>query len=219
MAMLSLQCIGTRFSLSLSSNSLATGFWLLHPRVFCSLLETASVSLHMYPSGAFTVYRSALRQPYPAVKTTSTPLFDYFIIFIAMTKLASAIKLRAMEKSTNIYPTKLYYDVYYFQGYWFLNIIPKLDKYISVIIYNYYFMTILLLFYNYHLPFQVIERYESLKYLRFQEESIRSVIFWRKIKMKNCFGVGTLEISINLNIRNIYKNQSEILARSRNLKT
>ena len=80
-------------------------------------------------------------------------------------------------------------------------------------------MTILLLFYNYHLPFQVIERYESLKYLRFQEESIRSVIFWRKIKMKNCFGVGTLEISINLNIRNIYKNQSEILARSRNLKT
>lgn len=80
-------------------------------------------------------------------------------------------------------------------------------------------MTILLLFYNYHLPFQMIEKYESLKYLRFQEESIRSVIFWRKVKMKNCFGVTTLEISINLNIRNIYKNQSEILVRSRNLKT
>lgn len=94
---------------------------------------------------------------------------------------------------------------------------PKLDKYISVIIYNYYFMTILLLFYNYHLPFQMIEKYESLKYLRFQEESIRSVIFWRKVKMKNCFG--TLEISINLNIRNIDKNQFEILVRSRNLKT
>lgn len=80
-------------------------------------------------------------------------------------------------------------------------------------------MTILLLFYNYHLPFQMMEKYESLKYLRFQEESIRSVIFWRKIKMKNCFGVRMLEISINLNIRNIYKNQSEILVRSRNLKT